>query len=94
MDKTVIGLVAAIGAFTAMAPAQAEVSAALNDAMQASTFGDLLRPIPNAAALLKIADEQQPVSSDRGVQLAQDYHHHHHHHHRRRYHHHHHHHYY
>ena len=95
MDKTLLGLIAAIGAMTPLSAAQADVSSSeYSGVMEASSFAELLRPIPNAAAILKVADEQKTVSPDEGVQLAQDHHHHHHHRHRRRHHHHHHHHYY
>ena len=96
MDKTLVGIIAAIGAVAAVAPAQAEISSSeLSRAMEASSYAELIRPIPNAVALLRVADDQQPVSEEAGVQLAQFHHHHHHHHHyRRHYHHHHHHHYY
>jgi hypothetical protein len=90
MDKTVIGLAAAIGAMTPMVAAHAEVAPSdLSRAMEANSFAELLQPIPNAVAILKVADEQGSAKPGEGVQLAQDHHHHHHH---RYYHHHHHHH--
>ena len=94
MDKTLVGLVAAIGALATVSPVQADASSRLSTAMEATSFRDLLRPIPNASALLEIADAQESVSPQEGVQLAQYdyYYHHHHHHHRRHYYHHHHHH--
>jgi hypothetical protein len=58
--------------------------------MKANSFSELLEPIPNAVAVLKVADEAQtnaPASSN--MQLA-EHHHHHHHVYRRRYRHHHH----
>lgn len=96
MDKTLVGLIAAIGALTPLSAAKADVSPAdFRSAMEATSYGELLRPIANAAAILKVADQQNTVSPDASVQLVQYHHHHHHHHHyRRHYHHHHHHHHY
>jgi hypothetical protein len=93
MEKTVIAVLAAMGAAAAATPGHAATSAELDSAMAASSFSDLLRPVPNAVAMLKVADEQDPITPEAGVELAQYYHHHHH----RRwrfYHHHHHHHHY
>jgi hypothetical protein len=98
MQKKITGLlgagaVATLGAFGA---AQAAPAPATNDMLTANSFAELLEPIPNAAAVLKTADESgSSLSAEGNIQLAQYYHHHHHHHHhhyRRRYHHHHHHH--
>ena len=100
MDKNLAGLLGAVGALVAAAPAQAATShpASIEAAMEASSYSDLLKPIPNAAALLKAAAAQPAVDAPKsegqaGVEQVQ-YHHHHHHHHRyyRRHHHHHHHH--
>jgi hypothetical protein len=99
MDKTLAGVIGAVGALVATAPAQAATAAPLSmeAALQAGSYADLLQPIPNALALLKteaavqerpVAEEQAPVEE---VQFFY-HHHHHHHHHRRRHHHHHHHH--
>lgn len=84
MEKKIAGLlgaVASLGAFGA-----AEAAAAPTDVLHASSFAELLQPIPNAAATLQAIDESAPVPSaqDR-VQLAQFYHHHHHHHHHSQY---------
>jgi hypothetical protein len=49
------------------------------DPLQANSYAELLEPIPNAAAVLKVVDEQAPA--DANIQLAQYHHHHHHHHH-------------
>jgi hypothetical protein len=111
MDKTIawlLGIVA--GGFSAVGSAQAAAGPASNpsEALQASSYADLLAPISNAAALVKAHDAALAHRAEaRGeVQVAQVYyapypppyvsyrHHHHHHHHRyyRRYSHHHHHH--
>jgi len=92
MDKKLMGVLAAIGAVAPMSAAQAAVSPAeAAQAMSAGSYAELLRPIPNAASVLKVVDEQPSPPSGEAVRVAQ-YHHHHHHHHRRHYHHHHHHH--
>ncbi len=100
MDKTLIGMVAAIGAMAPLA-AHADVSTTeVSASMEASSFSELLKPIPNALAILKAVDEQETVNptpegvQDDGVMMAQYHHHHHHHHHHHYYHHHHHHHHY
>jgi len=106
MDKTVAGLVGAVTLLAVVDPAQAAMPAPvrLQAAMQAESYADLLKPIPDAVALLKESDaaaaqaEPLPAASegDATVQQAQYYYHHHHHHHHRfygpYYHHHHHHH--
>jgi hypothetical protein len=84
MEKKIAGLLGAmatLGAFNA-AEAAPIPSPAPTDILRASSFADLLEPIPNAAALLQAVDESRPSpSADQNVQLAQFYHHHHHHHH-------------
>jgi hypothetical protein len=107
MDKSVIGLLAAIAAAAPLANANAAVTP--EDAAQAlkvSSVSELLDPVPNSAEVLALLDANRDTHSgaaDKGVQLAQWHHHHHHywghhhHHHnwywrRRFYHHHHHHH--
>jgi outer membrane protein assembly factor BamD (BamD/ComL family) len=99
MEKRIAGLLGAAAALGALSGAQAAPTPAPSDALRASSFAELLDPIPNAVSLLKAVDESQAQSpTDANVQLAQYYryyrHHHHHHHHHfwRRYHHHHHHH--
>jgi hypothetical protein len=101
MDKTIIGLLSGASALALMGGAQAAPVAVA----PASSFAELLEPIPNAVELLN-ADNQRAASEAAGdehpIQLAQYYHHHHHHHyhhhhyhhHHHYYHHHHHHHYY
>ena len=104
MDKSLAGVIGAVTALAAAAPLQAANAAppTMDAAMQASSYADLLNPIPNALALLKASGaaetqgtEGAASESEATVQQVQ-YHHHHHHHHRyfrrRRYHHHHHHH--
>jgi hypothetical protein len=101
MEKRVAGLLGAVAAIGTLTTAQAAPAPAIEPAnvLQANSYADLLQPIPNAAATLKVIDEGAPVASaEPGMQLAQMHHHHHHHHHRtiimrrHRHHHHHHHH--
>jgi hypothetical protein len=101
MEKTVAGVIGAVGALVAAQPhAASALPASFDAAMQASSYADLLKPIPNAQALLKAgAAERLPTANDAdddpAIQQVQYYHHHHYyyHHHHRYYHHHHHHHY-
>jgi hypothetical protein len=89
MDKKIVGLIAAIGSVAPMSAAQAAVSPLeVSQVMNARSFAELLEPIPDASAILKMADET-PVLDARDSVMAMD---HHHHHHRYRNHHHHHHH--
>lgn len=105
MDKTVAGLIGAVTLLAVVDPAQAAMPAptGLKAAMQVESYADLLKPIPDAVALLKQSDEAEAkaellapaTEGEAKVQAAQYYYHHHHHHHRffrRFYHHHHHHH--
>ena len=102
MDKTVTSLLAALAAVAAAAPSHAApvTSATVQEALEFSSYADLLKPIPNAAAILKQAAEMDDVAPSDGqarVETVQFHHHHHHHHRyfrRRHYHHHHHHRYY
>ena len=104
MDKKIAGLLGAVAGLATMTSAQAATGPApkSTEALQASSYSDLLAPISNAAALLQADDaaraQQQPEPAD-DFQVAQlyyvaDVNHHHHHHVYRRYtrHHHHHHH--
>jgi len=98
MDKSVAGLIGAVGALVAgSAQAATAVPVTVSPVLQASSYADLLKPIPNALEVLKAQAEAAPPApggdAEPTVQTVQYYHHHHHHHHHyRRYHHHHHHH--
>ena len=98
MDKSVIGFVAAIGAATPFAAAQAAVVSPedAHQALQASSVAELLRPVPNSVAILAALDSERKSDAEsrpaEGVQLAWHHHHHHHHHWYHHHHHHHHHH--
>ncbi|HEX6443210.1 MAG TPA: hypothetical protein VF007_13550 [Stellaceae bacterium] len=107
MDKKIAALLGAVAGAATVGSAQAATGPIDNasDPLQASSYADLLTPVPNAVEALK-ADDARAQSAAPAVQLAQYYpypypppyyryyHHHHHHHHAywRRYRHHHHHH--
>src|SRR6478672_7690781 len=98
MDKKIVGLVGAISGLMSLSTAQATGVPPTETALpSAQSFGELLDPIPNAAALLRIADAAGRHTNP-NVKLVGDnhhhhhQHHHHHHHHHHNYHHHHHHH--
>lgn len=106
MDKKIAGLLGAVAAVTTMTGAQAatQTPADTSSALRASSYADLLMPVPNATEAL-VADNmllgQSAAKRAAGVKVAEYYHHHHHHHHhdvvvikrhRHHYHHHHHHH--
>jgi len=88
------GLLGAVAALGTIGTAQATPAPAPTDVLAATSYAELLQPIPDASARLKALDEQQRSTSGgaSGLQLAYRHHHHHHHHYRRRHHHHHHHH--
>jgi ribulose kinase len=109
MDKNLAGLIGAVSALMAVAPAQAATGSpvTVESALEVSSYSDLLKPIPNAVALLKALTAAQAEATAGGtdseapamieevqliIQVPHHHHHHHHHHYRRRYHHHHHHH--
>jgi hypothetical protein len=101
MEKRLAGLLGAASMMALGAPASAMPAAPdVHSALQVTSYADLLKPIPNASAVLEAADAaalEQPASAgEAAIVPVQYYHHHHHHHHhayyRRRYHHHHHHH--
>ena len=84
MDKKIVGLLGAAAAFTAVGGAHAG-TAVVAEPLAATSYRDLLEPIPNAVALLKADDAARAQERPAQVQLAQYHHHHHHHHHHYRY---------
>ncbi len=109
MDKNLAGLIGVVSALVATAPASAATAhpVTIESALLARSYADLLKPIPNALALLKASDAAQAESASEPtvpasqgmiedvqfiIRLPHHHHHHHHHHHRRWRHHHHHHH--
>ncbi len=104
MEKKTAGLLGVIAGLATMNTAQAAINPApaARDALQVSSYAELLSPIPNASVVLKASDAEQAqnAASVPGATLEEvqyyggppPYYHHHHHHHHRYYHHHHHHH--
>jgi hypothetical protein len=103
MGKTSVGLLGAVASLATMGAAQAATPPAVNpaEALQAASYAELLRPVPNATELVKAdsAVRAQERMNQRNVQTIEYYnggrpvaHHHHHHHHAAARHHHHHHH--
>jgi hypothetical protein len=86
MDKKIAGLLGAAAALTTMTSAQAAPAQSVEPAA-ATSYRDLLDPIPNALPLLKADDARLAKSrANETVRLAQvsvqiGHHHHHHHHH-------------
>jgi hypothetical protein len=93
MDKKLVGLLGAVAtlAMTDAVQVAAEPIQNPTEVLKASSFDDLLKPIPNAAHLLWAIDEGGPAkpaeaASDLQVaQFAYPYYHHHHHHHHHHY---------
>jgi hypothetical protein len=99
MEKSIMGLVAVLGAAAPLAGAHAAVVS--NDeatrALQVSSVAELLEPVANPMAVLAALDSagsDKTRETQKNVEVAQFYHHHHHHHHHFYRHHHHHHYYY
>jgi hypothetical protein len=91
MDKTVAGLLTAVGGALAVASPAGAVT--VHDALHADSYADLLRPVPNAVAVQQAIAEAQAAAPDvMTVQFLRHHHHHHHRYYRRRFYHHHHHH--
>jgi len=84
MDKKIAGLLGAAAALTTMSTAQAAPDQTLSPA---SSYRDLLDPIPNALPKLKADDEatqarrQNPSTKLAQISVQVGHHHHHHHHH-------------
>jgi hypothetical protein len=82
MDKKIFGLIAAVSGLGTFGAAQAATPSADADRiMAAQSFSELLEPIPNAVAVLRVVDQQGAASAPASFELAMEYHHHHHHHH-------------
>jgi hypothetical protein len=90
LDKKLAGLLGAAAALGTMSSAEAVAMPGPTAVLQASSYADLLQPIPDASLLLQAIDtDRMAPTGEAKIQLAR--HHHHHHHYRRRHHHHHHH---
>ncbi len=81
MDKKIAGILGAVATLGSFTAAEAGPAPAPADVLRASSYADLLEPIPNAVALLQAVDESTPAQTTENVQMAQYHHHHHHHHH-------------
>ena len=101
MYKKIAGVIGAISSMAAMTAVQASPAPNVPEVSTARSYAELLQPIPDAVAQLKVARaadaEGAKTETEQGsnVKLAWHHHHHryhHHHHHHHRYHHHHHHH--
>ena len=77
MDKKLAGLLGAVGALASLDAAHAATTNDPTITLTARSYADLLNPIPDAAAKLKVADEADGTAS---VRVAENAHHHHHHH--------------
>ena len=84
MDKKIAALLGAAAAVATVGGAQAATQPNSNssEALHASSYAELLTPIPNAAETLQAVDNARAQTPAEGVKLAQ-YHHHHHHHHKK-----------
>jgi hypothetical protein len=85
MDKKIAGLLGAAAALTTMTAANAGAASQSGEVAPATSYRDLLDPIPNPIASLRADDvrlaETPAAEGTEGTQVAQNYHHHHHHHH-------------
>jgi len=85
MEKTTAGLIGALAGLATMGTAQAATQApasSTDHVMRIASYADLLKPIPNAAEIMRAQQAKSPVQT---VQYYDDqpppHHHHHHHHH-------------
>jgi len=69
MDKNLAGLIGAVASLTATVPSHAATRAPVTaeTLMQVNAYADLLRPIPNALALLKASNAAQARVAESGV---------------------------
>jgi hypothetical protein len=96
MDKKINGLVGAVSGLALTAGQTAAALAGISSIQNPTSYSELLEPIPNAGALLRVADAAEasakgvPSGSDKdpNVKLVYDHHHHHYHHHHHHHHHH------
>lgn len=86
MDKKIAGLLGAAAALTTMTAAAQAMPAQNSELAPATSYRDLLDPIPNAVPMLKaddarLANRSAEEVAQISVQLGHHHHHHHHHHH-------------
>ena len=80
MDKKIAALLGAAAALTTVGGTSAALARPADPA-SATTYRDLLEPVPNAVAALIADDAARAQRDPADVRLAQYHHHHHHHHH-------------
>lgn len=79
MERTTVGLLGAVAGLAALGSAHAATAPAPDpvEVLQASSYADLLAPIPNAAALLRADDaaraQKSAADSLGGIEVAQGY---------------------
>jgi hypothetical protein len=78
MDKRLAGLLGAAAALTTVTAAHA-TAPIQSEFAPATSYRDLLAPIPNAVAALKADDARLAQTSASDLKVAEDHHHHHHH---------------
>ncbi|HXQ13440.1 MAG TPA: hypothetical protein VN814_02320 [Caulobacteraceae bacterium] len=80
------GKVATLAGLAALVAAPALATPTAPAVQPASSYAELLQPIPNATERLKLADAQEQADAPRLIpaQWGRDHHHHHHHHHHNR----------
>jgi hypothetical protein len=89
MDRKTVGILGVVAGLATVTPALVQPASA-SDALKASSYADLLKPVTNAAELLALDMSRQdtPSEADQSPRYQPVYyhhhHHHHHHHHRRR----------
>lgn len=72
MDKTVAGLLGALGALVAASPGHAAAQpVSAETVLQARSYSELLRPIPNALATLQAMDGQGMAEPEANVEQVQ-----------------------
>ena len=84
MDKKLAGLLGAAAALTTMTSAQAATADRQTEMAPATSYRDLLDPVPNALSALKADDAKRnetPTTQVAQVSVELGHHHHHHHHH-------------
>jgi hypothetical protein len=85
MDKKIAALLGAVAGVSTLGAAQAATPVNSSGPLQASSYADLLAPVPNAVAALIADDAARASKSDGEMEVAQvqvQIGHHHHHHHR------------
>jgi G3E family GTPase len=94
MEKKTAGLIGALAGLATMGSAQAASQApphpdvqSPEQLMRVASYADLLKPIPNAAEIMRAQQAQPPVQKAQYYQdqRPEEHHHHHHHHHHHAY---------